>query len=390
MQIIERIELLARSSQLPFTICPNGDMRPMHFGCLPDYERWIIPLSRFFSDEKDVECIFTSNLMFLARIQYVDGEIFIGPTSSIKCDTYRVKGLLNQYHLPISLLKESVQYFDKTGPVSMSRFIDTTILAYYLATGKIADARSLALHNAHDESHKVSPPKLTTVEEIHDAHEMEVKLFSQIQFGIPVEKAFGMEFAGTVNEGTLSFSPTNHRRYLMISAVTIAARYAVSGGMDYSFAMSIADGYIRLLDRTTDVDTMIDIANDMFKTYSHMVSEIRLNYPQSITTYKIQKAVASHIEDKLTVQSIADELGLSRTFVSSHFKSTTGKNLNDYINEQKIDRAKVLLKTTQMPILDIAELLSFSSQSYFQAVFKRQIGITPNEYRQQRCKPFTL
>lgn len=390
MQIVEKIALLARSTQLPFTICPSNGDPPLHFGVLPRFERWILPLSKHFSPEKDVECLFTGNLMFLARIRYDGGEIYIGPTSSIKCDTFRVKSLLNQYHLPVDMMNESIAYFEQIGPVSMNRFLDATILAYYLATGLTAEAKDLTLHNANDSSHQPTPPKLTPVEEIHDGREMEIKLFSQIQYGIPVDKAFDKEHAGSVNEGTLSFSPTNHRRYLMISSVAIAARYAVSGGMSYSLAMSIADGYIQLLDRATDVDTMLDICNDMFRTYSHMVSEIKLNFPQSITIYKIQKAIANHLDEKITVQRIADELGLSRTFISSHFKATTGKNLNDYINEQKINRAKVLLKTTKMPIIDISDLLSFSSQSYFQAVFKKQTGMTPKEYQQQINKPFEM
>lgn len=390
MQIAEKIALLARTTQVPFTICPNNGDPATHFGVLPDYERWINPLSRHFSAEKDVECLFTNSLMFVSHIHYPEGDIYIGPTSSIKCDPFRVKSLLSQYHLPMDLLNASIQYFDQTGPVSMGRFLDITILAYNLATGLRADATELMLNITSSDIHQSEPPKMTPVEEVHNGREMELKLFSQIQFGIPVSKAFDKNHMGAVNEGTLSFSPTNHRRYLMISSVALAARYAVSGGLDYSLAMSIADGYIQLLDRANDLDAMLDIANDMFKTYSQMVSEVKLNFPQSITIYKIQKAIDNHIEEKITVQGIADELGLSRTFISSHFKATTGKNLNDYINEQKINRAKVLLKTTKMPIIDISDLLAFSSQSYFQAVFKKQTGMTPNEYRQGRLKPFAL
>lgn len=390
MQITEKIALLARSTQVSFTLCPNNGEPAMHFGVLPDFGRWIAPITIQFSPDKDVECLFTNSLMFISHIRYKDGDIYIGPTSSIKCDPFRVKNLLNQYHLPMDMLNASIQYFDQTGPVSMGRFLDITILAYNLATGLRADTKELTLHGASDDHRQYEVPKLNPVEELHDGRELEIKLFSQIQFGNPVEKVFDLTHAGIVNEGTLSFSPLNHRRYLMISSVAIAARYAVSGGMDYSLAMSIADGYIQLLDRANDLNTMIDIANDMFRTYSHMVSELKLNFPQSGTVYKIQKAIASHLEEKITVQSIADELGLSRTFISSHFKATTGKNLNDYINEQKINRAKVLLKTTKMPIIDISDLLSFSSQSYFQAVFKKQTGMTPNEYRQEHLKPFEL
>lgn len=390
MELTEKVELLAGTSQVSFTVRPsNGD--PMyHRGILPNFERWISYLLQSFSPDKDIECLFTDSLMYIAHIRCDEGDVYIGPVSAIKCDQTRVKSLLRQYHHPLSALSESVQYFEKSGAVSMGKFVDLAALSYYVITGRSIDTNDLILHSSVNYDPVLEKPTYTPVEETHNGQQMETSLFSNIQFGIPVEKAFDFDNAGSVNEGTLSFSPTNHRRYLFISSVAIAARYAVSGGMDYSLAMSIADGYILLLDRTTNVHTMLDICNDMFKTYSHMVSELQLNFPQSATVYKIRKLISSRIEEKITVQSLADELGLSRTFISSHFKSATGKNLNDYINEQKINRAKVLLKTTRMPIIDISELLAFSSQSYFQSIFKKLTGLTPREYQQQINKPFEM
>lgn len=57
--------------------------------------------------------------------------------------------------------------------------------------------------------------------------------------------------------------------------------------------------------------------------------------------------------------------------------------LSQYIQEQKIEKAKSLLKTTDRSILEIATYLGFSSQGYFQNVFKKLTGMTPKEYRNQ-------
>ena len=80
---------------------------------------------------------------------------------------------------------------------------------------------------------------------------------------------------------------------------------------------------------------------------------------------------------------MAQDLFLSRSYLSTKFKKETGMTLSQYIQEQKIEKAKSLLKTTDRSILEIATYLGFSSQGYFQNVFKKLTGMTPKEYRNQ-------
>jgi len=84
---------------------------------------------------------------------------------------------------------------------------------------------------------------------------------------------------------------------------------------------------------------------------------------------------------ELSVNKIAKDLKTNRSVLSLIFKEDTSKNLTAYINEVKIDEAKRLLRYTDSSIVSISSILSFSSQSYFQTVFKKLIGMTPMEYR---------
>ena len=389
MEKKEKINLLSCVTQLPFIVLSDGGELFISQETFPNPDAWIQGLTGLFADDRDVECLLTKNLMCIGHIHDGEQHIYLGPVSSIKCDINRVKSLLREYHLSKEDIDATFQYFQKTGRLSISRFADITALAYYVITGNSVTPRDL-IPNTDDLNTQEPEPALATQEEIHNGREMELRLFSQILFGRPVEKAFDPSQGIAINEGTLSFSPINHRRYMMTSSVAIAARYAVSGGMDYNLAMSIADGYIQLLDRTTDVTKMLQIGNDMFRTYSTMVADIQLNYPQSLLIYKVQKYIISHLNEPLTVQELAKMLGVSRTYLSAHFREVTGTTLNDYICGQKINQAKMLLKTTSLSISDIANSLAYSSQSHFQAVFKKKTGMTPKNYRETLVKPFEL
>jgi YesN/AraC family two-component response regulator len=68
-------------------------------------------------------------------------------------------------------------------------------------------------------------------------------------------------------------------------------------------------------------------------------------------------------------------------YLSSRFKKETNIRFMSFVTIAKVDEAKKLLKMTNKSLSEISNYLSFSSQSYFQNVFKKSIGITPLEYR---------
>ena len=98
----------------------------------------------------------------------------------------------------------------------------------------------------------------------------------------------------------------------------------------------------------------------------------------------IKKAVEyihDHISEDLSSFDIAQALQISRGRLSNLFNKEMSCTLPDYIGKQKIEVAKTLLETTDMHIIDISSYLSFSSQSYFQNIFKKYSDMTPKQYR---------
>ena len=101
-------------------------------------------------------------------------------------------------------------------------------------------------------------------------------------------------------------------------------------------------------------------------------------FVRSITSY-----VREHLTEEINIDNMADELFISRSYLSSKFKKETGITLSQYIQEQRIKKAQELLKGSNKSILEISTILGFSSQGYFQNVFKKIVGMTPREYRMQ-------
>ena len=91
--------------------------------------------------------------------------------------------------------------------------------------------------------------------------------------------------------------------------------------------------------------------------------------------------ISQHLHKDLTVAEICCYCGVSESYLRVRFKHDIGKSIVEYVTEQKIEEAKMLLKYTNYSLLEISEYLSFSSQSYFTTVFRKNCGQTPTEYR---------
>lgn len=85
-------------------------------------------------------------------------------------------------------------------------------------------------------------------------------------------------------------------------------------------------------------------------------------------------------------EEMAEALAVSRSYLSSYYKSKTGTNLSDSIQSFRIDKAKELLKEADVKISDIGPLVGITSSNTFLRQFKKCTGMTPKEYRQQYCR----
>ena len=101
----------------------------------------------------------------------------------------------------------------------------------------------------------------------------------------------------------------------------------------------------------------------------------------------IQKTI-SYLQEHLTENVQTDELcsltNLSRSQLSARFKSETGYTITEYTNTLKIKKAQDLLTSTGKSLLEISTSLGFSSQGYFQNVFRKYTSMTPGDYRKYK------
>lgn len=95
----------------------------------------------------------------------------------------------------------------------------------------------------------------------------------------------------------------------------------------------------------------------------------------------IVKYIREHFKENISVDCLAEKACMSTSNFYKKFKNTFGETPIDYLNTERIKFAKKLIRNSNKKIVEIAELAGFNSSSYFNRIFKKTEGITPNQYR---------
>lgn len=118
----------------------------------------------------------------------------------------------------------------------------------------------------------------------------------------------------------------------------------------------------------------------MVDTYVNLIIN-DLEVTENFVLNRILKHLHLNIESKISLKKLAKEVDLSEGYISAAFRKEMGMSIMKYAKKIRIDRAKVLLLTTNNSILEISITLGFHDQSHFHKVFKSFTGVSPSEYR---------
>lgn len=181
--------------------------------------------------------------------------------------------------------------------------------------------------------------------------------------------------------GVLSRNPMTNLKYHFVVTAAMLTRLCQQRGMEMEQAFRTSDFYIQKLDDIHTVKEIRNLHDKMVLDYTKRMRKICEKDTGSKYIKICKDYIYSHIEERITLEELADKLGVSESYLSRLFKKETGNSLCIYIREQKIEVAKNLLRYSDYSVVDIANHLSFSSQSHFIQQFRELVGMTPKKFR---------
>jgi AraC family transcriptional regulator len=114
---------------------------------------------------------------------------------------------------------------------------------------------------------------------------------------------------------------------------------------------------------------------------------LRASAVEQISGWRIRR-LAEFIEENLAsdlpLRALAEQIKLSPIYLIRAFKAAVGVVPHQYVLQRRLERAKALLQSTDLPLAEVALRSGFYSQSHLSSWFRRSVGVSPAAYRQAR------
>jgi two-component system response regulator YesN len=139
--------------------------------------------------------------------------------------------------------------------------------------------------------------------------------------------------------------------------------------------------HVERLFKMETVDELRHFLETILVSVCHKISEKRSGRANNLVGRVHAIIERRYSDNTLTVSEIGKEVYLTDTYVSLLFKQETGKTVNEYLTNYRIERAKEMLKDPSQKLYDICFAVGYADPSYFSKLFKKITGFTPSSYR---------
>lgn len=376
---------------LPIHYYKNGNLELV----LPDtrfsFDLAALHLPELLSRQQAVSYLITKESDYFGLVQndHTGQYVLIGPVISTQPSPESIRNIMKEYGISLECKEQLTELYQFTPMFSFHQFCHFLALFYQELTGDVIDIESYLNIQPVDENvpiaslHTARSYDLKEIENFHNTYHYEQLYLEYIRNGNTngLKEFFSNSFS--LQAGRVADNPLRQARNLLIVVATLTTRTAIEGGLDIESAYQLSDIYIQEGEKLQSADALYLLQYNMMLDFTNRVAQAQIPHDTTQDVYKCIQYIKRHTNQAISVSDVADHVGKSRSHISRCFKKELGFQMNDFIMRCKLEEAKSLLSYTDKSISEISNYLCFSSQAYFQNVFKKKYGITPNQYRKK-------
>lgn len=383
------------SRYLPIAYYAHGV--PQHSAGFPDHAPLYQPAIPVLLSQRQNPAVCTladTGIYGMVRLESTGGYFFLGPAYSgvISEDIIRTYMTLNA--VKKEKKPEISQFLSAVPHYTYNRFLNLLVFLNLILNGKevsITESFTISAQATEREvamRHAKETYLAREEQKQHGTYFFEQQMLEYVRSGdvSGMRRFLERTAAGyPLTEGKLADHPLRQAKNIFIGNVTMIGKAgAIPGGMDIEQAYQLIDTYIQECERIQSVDAIMTLQYNMIIDFTNRVAQAKMPAGISNEIFACMQYIRVHLNEAVSVQNIADYIGKSRAYTTARFKQETGKTINQYITACRMQEAKTLLQYTGKSIAEISDYLHFSSQPYFQDVFKKYYGISPARFRMEQ------
>ena len=186
------------------------------------------------------------------------------------------------------------------------------------------------------------------------------------------------------SEGKTAHSPLRHAKNQFIGlAAKVGVLAAIPSGVDEERVYQLTDLYMMECEQLRTIEEVHRLQYIMLMDFCDRAGAAKLPKGVSTEIYRCMTYIQNHTNMPIGVEDVAGQVHCSSSHLMRRFKKELGMSVGDYITQCKLEEACALLVYSNRSLAEISAYLGYSSQSYFQNVFKKHFGLTPMQYRKQ-------
>jgi YSIRK-targeted surface antigen transcriptional regulator len=316
--------------------------------------------------------------------------IVIGPLFSTPVTTEIIKDFMHECAISLEHQSAITHFLHDTPVISFNQFLNIlafvhlTINGQTIDTAKHFNVTDATTHQTISVQHSNKVYDAKEEQSYHNTYHFEQQYLNYIKNGETEKlKDFLLNNSTILKEGNIAPNALRQTKNIFISCTTLSTRSAISGGLDIEQAYYLSDTYINECEKMQSVDTIINLQFTMIIDFTERVAKNKISPDVSPEIFECIQFINRHTNDSIRVDEIASHIGRSRSYISKKFKSELGYDLSYFVMHCKLEEAKSLLTYSNKSLSEISNYLCFSSQAYFQNLFKKKYGLTPKQYRNQ-------
>jgi AraC-like DNA-binding protein/ligand-binding sensor protein len=166
-----------------------------------------------------------------------------------------------------------------------------------------------------------------------------------------------------------------------LELVVLISRSAIDGGADVGRIFDLDFTYLNQIQKMRSVDDIAHWLSRVMVRFSDLVFNLA-DVKHADVIMKALRLINARFTEPITLDEVAEAVSLSPTYFSKIWNEEMKCRFTVYLNRLRIERGKLLLRTSDTPLVEIAGILGYEDQSYFTKVFKKIVGISPGRYRE--------
>jgi two-component system response regulator YesN len=159
--------------------------------------------------------------------------------------------------------------------------------------------------------------------------------------------------------------------------------YFCDKGIDFSMVFESGETYFKEFDFFWEVDHLKTYIKEYLTKICDIISAYKNGSPDRKIIEQVIRFMRENYAADINLNIVANHFGKNNSYLSVLFKKETGKNFIDFLTQIRVERAKELLSKSSLKVNDIALKVGYPNPKHFYLVFKKMVGITPMQYRDE-------